>query len=346
MRWTVTIAALVMSLLFCVSAWGRVLSPGQYATELANLKTNMEKGRVEDSRRQARDLLDDEVQWDTGLRLATDRSILRDVTLAARPADLFASQRNLSELLSALARGEHSSAPKVDHSLLSRLQSERYATSLARGGRVPTVPAMNETVLQYLTRMIKKVREAVRRWITRLFDWLSDLFLSEKDREAGFLGTPTVVALMVGAIALLLVAMALWVLRSSRGKEKIILSASSPEESASDADPLSRASNEWEQYARELARAGRVREAIRAWYHAVLVASYRSGVIQYRKGRTNWEYVAALPPALSWRSRFVSMTRIFEREWYGRDRSELDALELCASDASSILQQLAGARTR
>ena len=58
-----------------------------------------------------------------------------------------------------------------------------------------------------------------------------------------------------------------------------------------DADPLSREQDEWEKYAAELAAAGRLREAIRAWYHAVLVGLFRAGLLHHHKGRTNWEYV-------------------------------------------------------
>ena len=58
----------------------------------------------------------------------------------------------------------------------------------------------------------------------------------------------------------------------------------------------------------------------------MLVALYRAGTLQYRKGRTNWEYVSAVPAGTSWRSRFIEMTRHFEREWYGRDTSTAEAL--------------------
>ena len=80
-----------------------------------------------------------------------------------------------------------------------------------------------------------------------------------------------------------------------------------------------------------------MREAIRAWYHAVLVTLYRAGILHYRKGITNWEYVSALSPAHEWRPFFVSMTRLFDREWYGRHETTNDVLDSCAADARAIM---------
>ena len=82
------------------------------------------------------------------------------------------------------------------------------------------------------------------------------------------------------------------------------------------------------------------REAIRAWYHAVLVTLYKRGIVHYRKGRTNWEYIATIPPATSWRPALVEMTRHFEREWYGRDRSSPEALADSQALARRLLREL------
>jgi hypothetical protein len=113
--------------------------------------------------------------------------------------------------------------------------------------------------------------------------------------------------------------------------------ASDPIASKRDEDPLSRGATEWERYAAQLAASGRIREAIRAWYHAVLVTLYAAGILHFRKGRTNWEYVAALSPEIAWRSEFVTLTRRFEEEWYGRERSAIEALEDVSGHAREIL---------
>jgi hypothetical protein len=120
----------------------------------------------------------------------------------------------------------------------------------------------------------------------------------------------------------------------------VVVGTSVPFGSKRDEDPLSRGAMEWERYAIQLAAAGRFREAIRAWYHAVLVTCYAAGVLHFRKGRTNWEYVATLAPSLPWRPEMIRLTRRFEREWYGSDESTLGALDDCGASARAILESV------
>src|SRR5213078_2401362 len=138
-------------------------------------------------------------------------------------------------------------------------------------------------------------------------------------------------------IAIVIAILAWEALRKSRKRDKEVIESQTPIESARDADPLSRGANEWERYAAQLAAAGRTREAIRAWYHAVLVTLYAAAILHFKKGRTNWEYIAALSPELAWRGEFVTMTRRFEMEWYGRAQSNVDALDDAAGRARRIL---------
>src|SRR5207244_5595400 len=121
-----------------------------------------------------------------------------------------------------------------------------------------------------------------------------------------------------------LVVLALEVVRRSRRRELVAVATSDPVASRADEDPLSRAANEWERYAAQLAAAGRIREAIRAWYHAVLVTLYGAGILHFRKGRTNWEYISTITPTIPWRGDFVKLTRRFEHEWYGSANSSPD----------------------
>jgi hypothetical protein len=146
----------------------------------------------------------------------------------------------------------------------------------------------------------------------------------------------TVVALIVIAIVFL----AIEVVRRARRGDAQALASSSLLRSASDDDPLSRGAMEWERYAAQLAAAGRFREAIRAWYHAALVTCYAVGALHFRKGRTNWEYIASLSAATAWRPDFIRLTQRFEQEWYGSEQSTEDALEDCSAGAKRILEEL------
>ena len=158
--------------------------------------------------------------------------------------------------------------------------------------------------------------------------------------SGSFGGTPWLVAAVVILIVGILAVLAIEVARRSKRRLAVPIAESDPVASRRDEDPLSRGANEWERYAAQLAAAGRIREAIRAWYHAVLVTLYGAGILHFRKGRTNWEYVSALSPELGWRGEFVQLTRRFEEEWYGHDASGIDALDDCSGRAQRILDSV------
>ena len=73
----------------------------------------------------------------------------------------------------------------------------------------------------------------------------------------------------------------------------------------------------------------------------MLVALYGAAILHFRKGRTNWEYVATLPPTLPWRRGFIELTRRFELEWYGLAESTSEALDDCRGQARAILNTVA-----
>jgi hypothetical protein len=131
--------------------------------------------------------------------------------------------------------------------------------------------------------------------------------------------------------------------RRSRPEEQA--SGPAPAASSRDADPLSREADDWERYARELAAAGRSREAIRAAYHAVLMTLFRAGLLHHQKGRTNWEYVGRLPPEAPARPGFMRLTRAFDREWYGRDQSSAETFAEYAQEAGAVVRLVRGGGT-
>ncbi len=152
-----------------------------------------------------------------------------------------------------------------------------------------------------------------------------------------------VVLIVIGVtvlIAAFIALLAFEVVRRARRRDAEAIASSEPLGSKRDEDPLSRGATEWERFAAQLASAGRFREAIRAWYHAVLVTCYSAGVLNFRKGRTNWEYVATLAPSVEWRPQMIDLTRRFEKEWYGHEQSAPDALDHCSELARNILDAL------
>jgi Domain of unknown function (DUF4129) len=253
------------------------------------------------------------------------------------------AQTRLDATIAALQQTSATTTTNTDRQLLERLRREEQADELRRGGEVALPEETNATLLHRIAEWVRKGFEWLGEKIVDFFEWLSKWWPKSGRRDVrprGLGGVPFLVTALTIAIVAMLAVLALEVLRRSRKEGAPELAASDPIASRRDEDPLSRGANEWERYAAQLAAAGRIREAIRAWYHAVLVTCYGAGVLHFRKGRTNWEYVSLLRADVAWRPLFIELTRRFEREWYGRDESTPEALDDCARRARGILDAL------
>jgi len=143
---------------------------------------------------------------------------------------------------------------------------------------------------------------------------------------------------LVGGVAVLLLALALYGLgrRGDPDPER----PQAPPPPAADADPTSRDEPAWRTHADALAAQGHHREAIRAWYHALLVGCFRAGVLRPRRGTTNREYARALRRDVSWAGEFEELTARFDLEWYGRETSTALAFQEFARAAEALLSQV------
>jgi hypothetical protein len=269
-----------------------------------------------------------------------DRSVLGPLARGARGVELRRVAVRLSALLASLPEGGAASvAGSADPALLARLAAQAALAELPRGGKLPEV--RDGGVLRAFADFMEPLRRWVADQVKKLRRWLEKSFLRKSKAGGSEVDLPRLVTVLVIALAAVLAGLGLLALRR-RGAPAapVPAPAAGPRPPARDDDPLSRRAGEWETYARELAAAGRFREAVRAWYHAVLVALYQRGALHHRKGRTNWEYVAAVPPEAAWRPAFAAVTRRFEREWYGSDRSSREALEETAAEARALLGAL------
>jgi hypothetical protein len=288
------------------------------------------------ARTQAQQLLGAEIESPAG-RFTADAALLHEVM--ANPA---AARPHLDAAISALrALAPRSGNAAADAKLLERLRAEEKVQEMKAGGEIRTMPADEKSIGEAAGGL-----SSVWKWIARQFDKLANWFERwwPKDQEPKNktklhgVAPRGLVTIIVIVIVLVLGVLAFEVVRRSRAAApEAELVTSDAISSRRDEDPLSRGANEWERYAAQLAAAGRTREAIRAWFHAVLVTLYAAGILHFKKGRTNWEYIAALSPELPWRGEFVTMTRGFESEWYGRAQSSVDALDDAAGRAHRIL---------
>jgi hypothetical protein len=338
----VTAAAVIFVLISGVAlAQERTIPAVEYVRQLRVVHRALAAGRHADAVARADDL--QSVRWVSTprLRFEPDRALLRDVRESASRSqrDLVLMDR-VQATIDALGHGDiQSPARPPDQKLLQRIRADEQVGELMRGGELKELPQTTPTIAEELRRIFEHVIQWLAAKLERLFDWIGRLWPKARDEDEerrAFLGVPIVVWVVTLLIVATMVLLAAYVLRRSR--RRAAPAQSEPMAgSERDADPLSRESTEWERYADELAASGRLREAIRAWYHAVLVTLYRAGVLHYRKGITNWEYVSALSPAHGWRPQFISITRKFDREWYGRIDTTPDVLESCVADARAIL---------
>jgi hypothetical protein len=285
-----------------------------YRARLAALSAALERGDLEAVQREARALRGRRVRHAAG-EFPADATLLGPLSQGTLE-EARAFRGRLAALLEALAdlAGE-SRAEAPDRALLERLRREQAVSDPRKGGTVEGLPAVD--LPKSFTERLEEFLEWLGEKIKAFFRWLRRLFSGGRSGGSGE-GIPFSVAVLVILLAAGLAIVTILALRRRREGTRPLPASSASASSARDEDPLSRSESEWERFAQELVRAGRFREAIRAWYHAVLVTLFRAGLLHYRKDRTNWEYAYALGPQHAWRPAFLEATRRFEQEWYGR----------------------------
>lgn len=330
---------LALLAIIALPAMSQTMSLDQYVRALAHVQSLLASNQLASAQEEARTLSSADVDSPQG-RFHADSALLGEIA-AAKRADVQLRQR-IAVTIDEIHRVAPGITTAADPTLLNRVANEQSIPELARGGDIHVTPKMTP-----LSERIAKSLEAVWNWILKILekilDWIMG-FLPDSVRRPGETGGMRwIVATVVAAIVLLIVFLAFEVRRRSRKKSAPAAESIAPLGSQADADPLSRGASEWERYAAQLAQSERFREAIRAWYHAALVSCYAAGVLHFRKSRTNWEYIAALAPSLAWRPDFISLTRRFEREWYGSSQSSLDAYDDCRRRARSVIDNVRGA---
>jgi len=310
------------------------LTLDEYAATLTRIRNLIAAGDLNTARAEATTLAGDDVVSPNG-RFHTDTTLIAEVG-KAKPHDLGVETR-IDATIAALRAAAPAKSAAVDQALLLRLQREQTVPELRRGGDIRGIQP-NTPLLERITKAITKSARWIVDKIEKFIDWLWRFWPKDDEKKkTASSAMRWTVGTLVGLIVLILAVLAFEVIRRSRKRAATVVEESAPLTSTSDDDPLSRGANEWERYAAQLAAAGRLREAIRAWYHAVLVTLYGANILHYRKGRTNWEYVAALGPEHAWRAQFINLTHRFENEWYGSDDSSSDALDACSAAARSVL---------
>jgi hypothetical protein len=310
------------------------LDVAQYRERLAQIEQLLDQGERAAAARVARALLREEVRWQ-GEALRADATVLEPIAEGEQEG-LRAPLRALIEALPQKAAEER--APAVDLRALEALRARQQEQAPAKGGSLgPELKKLSaaELVMEWLKTSARWIGDRIE----ELWKWLKKWWPEAKGHGGGkgTAGLNALVFVLVGAIVATVIALALRAARDGAPAER--QRPSSPAADA-DADPLARSTDEWEQRARALAAEGRAREAIRAWYHALLTSSFRAGLLHHRRGRTNWEYARALAAEVPFRGAFAELTGRFDLEWYGHVESEPQALQAFAAQAQRILADL------
>jgi len=324
--------AAVLMLLVALPAFA--LTTREYARDLDRLRMLLNARKIEQAHVEATALMGSEVEG----RFHVDDTLLRSVIEATSPDVRL--QSRLATTAAQLRASTSGTMSTADQKLLREIEANQTPEALKEGGEVFPPELVNASLFTRIEDAMGKMFDWIGEKLGKFFDWLKRFWPDIKVKEHPTAGMRWIVGSVVALIVIVIAVLAFEVIRRSRRRPLDLVAESEHASSTRDADPLSRGANEWERYAAQLAAAGRIREAIRAWYHAVLVTLYGEGILHFRKGRTNWEYVSTLAPNVAWRGEFVKLTRRFEKEWYGSERSSDDALADCRGSARQILSSV------
>jgi hypothetical protein len=309
-----------------------------YVVALERLLSHLEAGRLDAARSAARDLSATEIVWGDET-LTPDPTVLEAVGQMGTEAEARPLAARVRRLVKALGGDTGRGAVTARPDVLSRVTP---GPDIEKGGEAPRLQVKPLTFPEKVEAALVAVADWIGDTLRRIRDWLRRLMPRRTERAEGDAGMTATVAVAFAVVAAALLVILAWrSLRRGAVGPTDALSVRTVS-SSRDEDPLSREAKEWEEYARDLAAKKRWREAIRAWYHAVLVTLFRSGVLHHQRGRTNWEYASRLSPRLTWRPGFIALTRRFDREWYGRRTSDGAALSECAREAREVLHAVRG----
>lgn len=330
--------------MFMLSAAELPWTPAHYHQQVQQLSRALQTADEVKIVALAKGIAEAQVAWPTGT-FPGDPTLL---PLAERHAVGMLQQRvsALDRDLAVMNQREKTAVAgaQIDHSALARL-SEREAAAGAKlqtGGDVVGNPLDLDNLPLSLGDRIASIGEWIWDHLVALLKWVRDLFIhSDKSGKNSDGAVVSLTLVLVGAVVVIAAVLAFMAWR--RREPPMVASESTLVARQTDADPRSRAADEWIRYAQELLALGRHREAIRAWYHAILVGCWSNGLLHHRVGLTNWEYALALSAAHTWRARFLDLTQRFDQAWYG-GRVEIDESHAFALEAEQIVAQLRAAK--
>jgi hypothetical protein len=221
----------------------------------------------------------------------------------------------------------------------SVVQSESMIDSID-GKQIDT--AFDEVLADQEFRRLQRMsgQSSTPGWLQRFIDWL--LFDSEQDQQRDtkpslwlrMLGT--FIYYLAWALAITALTFVGWVLLRAilRHLEDDVKFRNQGQLSAEQALELSHPpgelpSDEYQRRALALANTGNYKSAVRELVLGSMSWIERAGLIRYRKGLTNRDYIRAIWRKQSERSSLEFIVRVFERAYFGRRSPDRSRFELC-----------------
>jgi hypothetical protein len=326
------------AVLLLVSMQGESIDLPEYRSRLRRIREAIDRRDLDAATSGSRELLDRRVLHD-GMVLLPDATVLGPLAKAKTADEAREAGRRLNALSAELESIGAGTPPPAapDGALLERLRQEEQQRQLSPDQRVTGPALQRPEIPKTFWERLAEFGNWSERQLKRFLAWLVRLFFGAAGAQSGAPSTRFLVVGLVITVLGTLGIVAVIALRRRHASPAAMATSEAPAIRAQDDDPLSRTASEWERFAAELMKSGRFREAIRAWYHALLVSLFRAGTLHYRKDRTNWEYAYALPSTISWRAGFMEATRTFEREWYGRRDTGVETAEIYQEQAIEML---------
>ncbi|MBI1313220.1 DUF4129 domain-containing protein [bacterium] len=172
------------------------------------------------------------------------------------------------------------------------------------------------------------------KWLRDLLDWLF-----RDDRKPSEPTDSASLASLLYYLALTTLAAALGVLLVAIVRSVDQRTALNPSDFAGDGEAIEPTrppgdipANEYERRALEAAQAGNFRGALRELVLGAMSWTERAGLIRYRRGLTNRDYVRAIWRMVERRESLLQIVAAFERVFYGRRTADAATFEVCLSE--------------
>jgi hypothetical protein len=161
-------------------------------------------------------------------------------------------------------------------------------------------------------------------WFKKFLDWLGDLFTVRGGNYSGLGGILQALAYAVlAAVCCLIIWLVVRAVQSYRGRNRIgARGRRNFEEGEGDLPPGDLPADEYLRRAAELAQQGKFREAIGQLILGAMSRAERAGLIRFRRGLTNRDYLRALRSQGPQHEAFRAIVGVYEPICFGRRTAE------------------------